>query len=91
MNLRLLVSCGLTCAALLLTGCDDGRQAPGRVNVRIANAAPGFTQLAFIRERDVRRASTLLFKGTVEAVYDADTYDFTVATEASADEGQVRS
>src|SRR5688572_21551822 len=90
MNLRLLVSCGLTCAAVVLAGCDSGRQAPGRVNVRIANAAPGFADLTFLRERDTRNASTLQFRGSTEAVYDADTYDFTVATEASLAEGQVR-
>jgi hypothetical protein len=88
MNLRLLASCGVFCAAVVLAGCDSGRQAPGRVNVRIANAAPGYTGLTFMRERDTRNASNLLFRGSAESVYDADTYDFTVFTEGS--EQQVR-
>jgi hypothetical protein len=78
MNMSYVASCGLICAALLLTGCDDGRQAPGKVGVRVANAAPGFELLEFRREQDARGSFTLSFKGMQEAVYDADTYDFFV-------------
>jgi hypothetical protein len=58
--------------------------------VRIANAAPGYTDLTFMRERDTRNASNLQFRGTAESVYDADTYDFSVLTEARDAEGQLQ-
>jgi hypothetical protein len=77
MSLRYVASCGLLCAALL-AGCDDGRPAPGRVSVQVINAAPGFETLTFRRERDVRNATDLSFKGAQAYTYDADTYDFYV-------------
>jgi hypothetical protein len=75
MNLRYVVSCGLVCAALALTGCDEGRQTPGKVTVRVANAAPGFAELGFRREQ-AGQPETLAFRGAQEYSYDADTYDF---------------
>lgn len=75
MNPRQLVSCALVCT-LALVGCDEGRQAPPKVAVRVANAAPGFAELAFRREQT--QPSTLGFKNAQEFSYDADTYDFYV-------------
>jgi hypothetical protein len=51
MNLRHVASCGLACAVLFLAGCDEGRQPPGKVGVRVVNVAPGFEMLAFQRGR----------------------------------------
>lgn len=78
MNLRLAVSCGLVGAVLVLAGCDDGRQAPPKVLVRIVNVAPGFSQLTYRREQDTRQGSvaSMQFKTTQEFVYDVDSYDF---------------
>jgi hypothetical protein len=78
MNMSHVASCGLVCAALLLAGCDDGRQAPRKVGVRVANVAPGFELLEFRREQDTRGSFPLSFKATQEVIYDADTYDFFV-------------
>jgi hypothetical protein len=78
MKLRHVASCGLVCAAIALAGCDQGRQAPAKVNVRVVNAAPNFAELAFQREQDSRNLLTLPFKGATEFSYDADTYDFFV-------------
>jgi hypothetical protein len=76
MNLRQLASCGLACA-LGLVGCDGGRQSPLRVNVNVINAAPGFADLTFRREREQAQLQ-LSFKSAQEDNYDADTYDFNV-------------
>jgi hypothetical protein len=65
-------------AALASAGCDEGRKAPGKTGVQVVNAAPGFSELNFVRERDTRNAVTLTFKATQEYVWDADTYDFTI-------------
>src|SRR5690349_13804502 len=78
MNLRLLASCSFVCAALLLSGCDSGRQPPGKVTVQVVNAAPGFPTLQFRREQARSSAAELGFKGAQAFVYDADTYDFYV-------------
>ena len=78
MNLRFVVSCGLVCAALLMAGCDEGRQAPGKVTVQVANVAPGFESLTFRREQDVQRDAGLQFKSVQTFSYDSDTYDFNV-------------
>jgi hypothetical protein len=78
MNLRHVASCGFVCAAIALAGCDDGRQTPGKVTVRVANAAPGFADLGFQREQDERSRAVLPFKGSTEFTYDADTYDLFV-------------
>ncbi len=78
MNLRHVASCGLACAVLLLTACDDGRQPPGKVGVRVTNVAPGFELLAFRREQETSNEAALSFKGTEQFIYDADTYDFYV-------------
>ncbi|RPI60570.1 MAG: DUF4397 domain-containing protein [Lysobacterales bacterium] len=79
MKISYVTSCGLVCAALILAGCDDGRQAPRKVGVRVANVAPGFEQLEFRREQDTRNGATLSFKDSQEFVYDADTYDFFIS------------
>jgi hypothetical protein len=76
MNLRLVASCALACAALALSGCDSGREQPGRSTVRIANVAPSFAELQFRREQV--NPLTLSFKGSQDTSYDADTYDFYV-------------
>jgi hypothetical protein len=79
MNLRHLVSLAFLCSAALLSGCDGGREAPGRVNFRVANAAPGFAQLGYQRERPQREnPATLVFKGASPFSYETDTYDFFV-------------
>jgi hypothetical protein len=78
MNLRHLASCGLVCAAILLSGCDQGRQTPAKVNLRVINAAPGFAELGFQREQDNRNLTALQFLTAQEFPYDADTYDFFV-------------
>jgi hypothetical protein len=91
MNLRFLASCSFVCAALLLSGCDSGRQPPGRVTVQVVNAAPGFEQLAFRREQSNSTETALPFKDSRSFVYDADTYDFYVTepTYAIEDRGRV--
>ncbi len=50
----------------------------------MTHVAPGFEVMEFRREQDTRGAFTLSFKGTQEAVYDADTYDFFI-TERTLD------
>jgi hypothetical protein len=77
MNLRLVALCGLFGAAIALTGCDDGRQTPGTVGVRIVNVAPGFGELGFRREQN-DDVTTIAFSGAQEVSYGADTYDFFV-------------
>ena len=91
MNLRFVVSFVLACAALLLGGCDDGRKAPGKATVQVANVAPGFGSLSFQREQDVRGANELAFKSDQAFIYDADTYDFYVVerTLNDADPGRI--
>ena len=78
MKLRFVASCALVCAALVLSGCDQGRKAPGKATVQVANAAAGFTSLSFRREQDNRDQAELLFGDSRSFVYDADTYDFYV-------------
>ncbi len=78
MNLRYVAWCGLLSAAALVSGCDEGRKAPGKATVLVANVAPGFETLTFRREQNVARDEELLFKGAGAHVYDADTYDFNV-------------
>src|SRR5512134_532642 len=87
MNLRFLASCGLVCAALVFTGCDEGRKAPGRTTVQVANVAPGFPALSFQRERPLlEQPDELAFKDTRVYLYDADTYDFYVEEPTYAEE-----
>jgi hypothetical protein len=91
MNLRFVASCGLLCAALVLSGCSDsGRKAPGKSTVQVANAAPGFPSLQFRREQDVNGAVQLAFKDGQTFLFDADTYDFFVTepTFSVQDEGR---
>jgi hypothetical protein len=77
MNRRHLAVCGFLCAVLALTGCDEGRKAPGKVTVRVANAAPSLAVLAYSREQPrTEQPTQLQFRGASEFVYDADTYDF---------------
>jgi hypothetical protein len=80
MKLRHLSLFALLGAALVLTGCDSGRKAPARTNVRIVNVAPHFVQLGYIRgqQRGVNTLETLAFKGATAHDYDVDTYDFSV-------------
>jgi hypothetical protein len=90
MNLRFVASCGFVGAALLMAGCDSGRQPPGRVTIQVANVAPGFNALKFRRENDLRTEVDLPFEATQTFVYDADTYDFNVTDRLdSTDPGQV--
>lgn len=91
MNLRLVASCGFVCAALLISGCDDGRPTPGKVSVQVANVAPGFAHLTFRREQeDPRLDIGLSFRDAQPAIYDADTYDFNIfeRTLSNADPGR---
>ncbi|HEX7237251.1 MAG TPA: hypothetical protein VF405_09840, partial [Gammaproteobacteria bacterium] len=78
MNLRSVASGALVCAVLVLSGCDQGRKAPGKASVQVANAAAGFTSLSFRREEDDQGRVELPFTDTRSFVYDADTYDFFV-------------
>src|SRR5215203_6125069 len=82
MNLRYVASCGLLCAALLLTGCDEGRKNPPDVTVRVANVAPTFQELGFRREQSAVRA--IAFNDAQENRWDADTYDFFIDERAVA-------
>ena len=77
MSSRLVASCGLV-AALSLAGCDQGRQTPEKVSMRVAHAAPSFIELGFRREQDDRNLANLGFKSATQFAYDADTYDFFV-------------
>jgi hypothetical protein len=77
MNRRHLAVCALLCAVLGLTACEDGRKSPGKVTVRVVNAAPSLALVAYSRERPRTEEPTpLQYKVVTEAVYDADTYDF---------------
>ena len=67
MNLRHVASCGLACAVLVLAGCDEGRQPPGKVGVRVVNVAPGFEELVFRREREPNGATTLSVQGRAQS------------------------
>ena len=78
MNLRFLALCGLVSAVVLGSGCDSGRQAPGKTTVQVANAAAGFPSLTFKREQETSNQAGLQFKDAQSFVYDADTYDFYV-------------
>ncbi len=65
--------------AFSITGCDEGRQNPPDVAVRIANVAPGYPELLFRREQtQYVPANGLTFQNATSAVYDEDTYDFYV-------------
>jgi hypothetical protein len=61
-----------------LAGCDQGRQTPAKVAVRVANAAPSFVELGFQREQDINNIASLPFKEATQFAYDVDTYDFFV-------------
>jgi hypothetical protein len=76
MNLRHVVSLASIGIAVLLSGCDQGREAPGRVSVRVANAAPSFAELRFRREQT--QAATIGFRNAQVFDYGEDTYDFYV-------------
>ena len=89
MNLRHVASYGVVCAVLALTGCDEGRQNPGQVDVRVVNAAPGFGELIFRREQRDEPAS--LAFGAVQAfTYGVDTYDFFVFEQLLSSTGTPR-
>ena len=66
MNLRLVASCGFVCSALILSGCDSGRQAPGKVTVQVVNAAPRFASLQFQREQSDRELEELFFRDATQ-------------------------
>lgn len=76
MNLRHFVSLASFGFVAMLTGCDGGREAPAKVNVRVANVAPGFAEVLFRREQT--QGGTLAFMNAQIFSYDADTYDFFV-------------
>jgi len=77
MTLRHLRWFAVLCAVLVSAGCDQGRQTQRNTTVRIANVAPSFAELNFRREQT--NGTTLAFKGSTEASYGEDTYDFYVA------------
>jgi hypothetical protein len=58
-----------------LAGCDQGRQTPAKVAVRVANAAPSFVELGFQREQDINNIASLPFKEATQFAYDVDTDD----------------
>jgi len=72
----------LALAALAFTaaGCDGGRKNPPDVGVRIVNVAPSYSALQYKREQSTREGGIngIEFKNSVAAVYDEDTYDFSV-------------
>jgi hypothetical protein len=77
MKLRHLNWFALLCPVLLLAaGCDQGRPDQRKTTVRIANVAPSFVELSFRREQT--NGTQLIFKGSTEASYGEDTYDFYV-------------
>jgi hypothetical protein len=77
MKLRYLRSFALLCAVLVFAGCDQGRKAPPKTLVRVANVAPSFGELFYQRERPPQTQPTSLgFKGSTQEEYDEDTYDF---------------
>lgn len=76
MNLRHFVSLASIGFVAMLTGCDGGREAPAKVNVRVANLAPGFAEVLFQREQT--QGGALAFMNAQAFSYDADTYDFFV-------------
>src|SRR5262245_43901131 len=90
MNLRFVALCGLVGVAVLGSGCDSGREAPGKTTVQVANAAAGFPSLTFRREQEASNQASLQFKDAQSFVYDADTYDFYVQepTLTAADPGR---
>jgi len=74
-----------------MSGCDSGRQAPGKTSVQVANAAPGFESLSFRREQDGSSEVSISFRDGRSFIYDADSYDFYVTepTYALEDPGRV--
>ncbi len=77
MYLRHVVTCSVLGLAFALAGCDQGREDPPDVVVRVTNAAPSFATLNYRREQS--RSEPLAYKGsTVDITYDVDTYDFFV-------------
>jgi len=69
----------LALAAFAATGCDEGRQNPPDVAVRVLNVAPGYPELFFRREQtSYDPQGGLTFQSAAREVYDEDTYDFYV-------------
>jgi len=68
----------LLCAALLSTGCDQGRPAQRSTTVRIANVAPSFAELNFRRGERDPNPTQLAFKGAAQHSWGEDTYNFSV-------------
>jgi hypothetical protein len=78
MSLRCFRSLALIALSLIVLGCDQGRENPPDVFVRVLNAAPSFAALAFRREET--QPSNLNYKeSSVPFTYDQDQYDFHVA------------
>jgi hypothetical protein len=74
---------GLLFIALALVGCDQGRKAPPKTFVQIANVAPSFANLNFRRAESQQSAdnATLSFKSSTGFAYDEDTYNFHIETQ----------
>ncbi len=79
MKARHLTLFAVLLAALALVGCENGRKAPPKTHVNVANAAPSFVQLWYQREQPLGSTpDALAFKAVTPYDYDVDTYDFFV-------------
>lgn len=79
MKARHLTLFAVLLTALTLVGCENGRKAPAKTRVHVANAAPSFIQLWFQREQPLGVSpDALAFKAVTAYDYDVDTYDFFV-------------
>ena len=80
MTLRRLHRLGLILSCMAVAGCDQGRENPPDVFVRVLNAAPSFGPLGFRREQITQQNQqrNLTYKESTSYTYDQDTYDFFV-------------
>jgi hypothetical protein len=76
MNRRRIHILGAFLAGLLLAGCEQGRENPPDVRVRIAHAAPAFGEIGFRREET--QPTSLEYLASTNVTFDQDQYDFHV-------------
>ncbi len=68
---------GLAVIAIGLSGCNGGRKAPPDTIVRATNVVPSYAGAGFRRaEAPDGTLVSLAYKGSAQAVYNEDTYDF---------------